>query len=374
MGNRKLCLCFNSAPLYRESIYMKIDQEFDCDWYFRPIVNDIRAMDISKLKNAILIKYWGNPFKVYWKRGVLGLLFSNKYKTYLMGLEVHCLTDWIFVLLASTFFPKKKIYSWSHGYNGSESFIESKLKKWLYSHISGTFVYGKYSKSLMIKEGIDESKIFVIHNSLRYSEQLVLRNQIVPNNIYKEHFNNNFSTLIFIGRLTKVKKLFMVIEALKNIKDKGITYNMVFVGGGSEEHALKKMVKENGIEDQVWFYGECYDEKKNAELIYNADLCVSPGNVGLTAMHSLVFGTPVLTHNNFKKQMPEFEAIKEGRTGCFFEQDNVSSLANSIMEWFSENQDKRADLRRACFEEIDTQWNPDFQIAVLKKHLSCDEL
>ena len=53
------------------------------------------------------------------------------------------------------------------------------------------------------------------------------------------------------------------------------------------------------LQDQIWFYGACYDESKLGELIFNADLCVSPGNVGLTAVHSMGYGTPVITHNNF---------------------------------------------------------------------------
>ena len=44
---------------------------------------------------------------------------------------------------------------------------------------------------------------------------------------------------------------------------------------------------------------------------------VSPGNVGLTAIHSLSYGTPVLTHNNFNNQMPEVESIQPGFNGYF---------------------------------------------------------
>ena len=79
----------------------------------------------------------------------------------------------------------------------------------------------------------------------------------------------------------------------------------------------------------------CFDEKINAELIYNADLCVAPGNIGLTAMHVLMFGCPAISHNNFKWQMPEFESIIPGHTGDFFEYDNVEDLARSISQWFT---------------------------------------
>lgn len=79
---------------------------------------------------------------------------------------------------------------------------------------------------------------------------------------------------------------------------------------------LKKCIRER-VDKNVWFYGSCYDEQTNAELIYNADMCVAPGNVGLTAIHAMTFGCPVITHSDFKWQMPEFEAIHPGKTGDF---------------------------------------------------------
>ena len=83
-------------------------------------------------------------------------------------------------------------------------------------------------------------------------------------------------------------------------------------------------------------------------------------------MHTMVFGTPVISHNNFPWQMPEFEAIHSGITGDFFEMDNLDSLCQCITHWFRVNHDREI-VRKACFEEIDTQWNPYFQIQVLKK-------
>ncbi len=78
-----------------------------------------------------------------------------------------------------------------------------------------------------------------------------------------------------------------------------------------------KHIDKNQSKGRIWLYGACYDEEIIGELIFNAQLCVSPGNVGLTAMHSLVYGTPVITHNNFSNQSPEFEAIIDGKTGSF---------------------------------------------------------
>ena len=161
----------------------------------------------------------------------------------------------------------------------------------------------------------------------------------------------------------------MIVDALAALRDKGEKYNLVFVGNGEEAEALKTKVKALDMDRQVWFYGACYDEGKNAELVYNADLCVSPGNVGLTAIHCLTFGCPIITHNFFEWQMPEYEAISTGVTGDFFKKDDVADLANKISGWFAEKHNQRENIRQACFKEIDTNWNPYYQIEVIKKHL-----
>lgn len=67
--------------------------------------------------------------------------------------------------------------------------------------------------------------------------------------------------------------------------------------------------------------------------------------------------------------MPEFEAIREGVTGMFFRRDDVENLAEKIDEWFITKGESRQDVREVCMKEIDEQWNPYFQIEVLKKNL-----
>lgn len=369
LQKKKLCLIYNTAPRYREAIFKAIDQEFDCDWYFGPTKTDIKEMDTSLLKNVKYYKTFGDSEKYYFKWGIIRLLFKKKYQTFFCIPSTRSLSDWVFFWIAFIFFPNKKIYLWTHGWYGKESKFEAIMKLWLYRNAAGIFCYGDYACKLLEKEGINKNKLFSIHNSLDYDQQKVLRDCIQPSTVYSDHFGNNNLTIIFIGRLTKVKQLDLLVDAIAVLKMKGEIYNLTFIGDGSEGENLKMKVKNLGLENQVWFYGACYDEKINAELIYNADLCVAPGNIGLTAMHTLVFGTPVISHNDFKWQMPEFEAIRPGKTGRFFQKGSLSSLVESISCWFAEKQDQREEVRKACFNEIDNNWNPHYQMNIIKKYL-----
>ena len=366
----KLCLIYNYAQHYRTNIFALMDKEFDISFVFGDSMNDVKKMDYSLLRGNVMETHTRNLFGGwYWQPKVVSQLFKD-YDSYILLGETRALSTWVFCVLARILKPKKKVYFWSHGWYGKETALEKLIKKILFRlPNSGVFCYGNYARGLMIKEGFNSDKLYTIHNSLAYDQQLAIRKELNENLVFKEHFCNDNKNLFFVGRLTSVKKLDQILKAMVICRNRGVNYNLTFIGGGEKTEELKNLVKEFYLEQQVWFYGPCYDEVELSSLIYNADLCVAPGNIGLTAMHSMVFGTPCITHNDFKWQMPEFEAIKLYKTGCFFNRDDVEDLAERIDEWFRVNGKDRNMVRKSCMEEIDDEWNPYFQIEVLKKNL-----
>lgn len=367
---KKLCCIFNIPSLYREAIYLNIDKEYNCEWYFEKENVDVALFDTSKLKSVHMLEHKDVLGRAYRMKGLTGLLWRrNDFDAYMMVGAPMCISLWVLCLLSKVFHPKKKIYFWTHGWYGKESRSERIIKKAFLKLADELILYGNYAKGLLVKQGFKAEKMHVIHNSLSYDVQLSLRKQITASDVYKEHFGNNNPVLIFIGRLTPVKKLDMLLDSLAALSQKGKQYNLVFVGNGSEKDFLEKKTTELGLKEQVWFYGACYDEKTNAELIYNADLCVAPGNIGLTAMHVLMFGCPAITHNDFAYQMPEFEAIVPYKTGNFFARGSVASLSEVIEDWFTVNQSNRVYVRECCYNEIYENWTPAYQMDVLQKVL-----
>ena len=365
----KLCLFFNTPSIYREAIYKAIDSEYDCDWYFGDNDNGVRSFDTSSLKSVKYLKVGNKGKRIYWTKGLMSLLFKKEYKTFFMYGPTWDLSFWSFLLLKRTIFRRKKVNIWVHGWYGKESRIESRLKKFMYDTVDGIFCYGDRARKLLLDMGYDRNKVFAIHNSLNYDEQKQLREKQVTTNIYRNHFGNEYPTLIFLGRLTPVKQLNMFLDAVAILRTKGKYFNVILVGDGPMYGSLLNKATELGLLEHIWFYGACYDESTNAELVYNADLCVAPGNVGLTAMHTMMFGCPVVTHNDFAYQMPEYEAVKPHYTGCFFKRGDVNSLADKIEEWFTINGDKREEIRKCCYQEIDKNWNPYYQMKVIKENL-----
>lgn len=360
INKKKLCLILNVAPHYRKGIYERIDREYDAYFVAGTENADVKPLDVSGFAHPVEFRkdvlFRG---KKIWQRGILKYVFKP-FDTYVLCGDIRKINHWIFLVLCKVL--GKRTFAWTHGWYGKETRMTVWIKKRFYGLYTGIFLYGNYARDLMINEGFAKDRLFVIHNSLDYCHQIQLRQENLESGVYQQHFGNKAPVILFIGRLTAVKHLDMLIEALPQLKDK---CNLVLIGGGTEKVKLEHLVSKHGLDQCVWFYGPCYDERTNAELIYNADLCVAPGNVGLTAMHTMVFGTPVISHDCFKWQMPEFEAIRPGLTGDFFKYMNQQSLVDTVQNWFDTHPDRES-VRRSCYHEIDSFWNPSFQIDVIK--------
>lgn len=83
-----------------------------------------------------------------------------------------------------------------------------------------------------------------------------------------------------------------------------------------------------------------------------SSVTVAPGKVGLTAMHSMVYGVPVVTHGDASDQMPEWEAIIPGKTGSLFQSGNVQSLSDAILKW-TQSQFPESTTQKECHKIID---------------------
>lgn len=362
----KLCIIYNGAAHYRSGIFRKLDETFDCEWFLGPGCGNIKQLPLSFFKNAHSLQRIDLFGPLFYQRKEIRTMLSRKYDAFLVLGNTPNVATWIGLMLHNIFNRKTKVYSWSHGLLR----IRKQPRQWfeeLFQKLpDAIFVYGDRAKKIMIDRGLDGSKIYPVHNSLDYDDQIKYRGNL--SNIFKNHFGNDNKVLFFIGRLTPVKKLDMLVSVVDILRHKGKNVNLVFIGDGEMRESLEKQVESLNLNDSVWFYGPCYNEKEKSNLISNADLCVAPGNIGLTAMDTLMYGTPAITMDNFDYQMPEYEAIKEGITGTFFKENDVNDLGDKIEAWFEKGLDREI-VRQNCYNEIDSNWNPQFQIEVFKKYL-----
>ena len=359
------CCIFGGGSLYRLPVYNLLAERIDCDFYIGVEKDDagIKAYDYSRLTNfrgEIQHRRFG---KFFWQKGGMKT-WLMPYEYYFVG-GAYCLTSWVMILLS--FFSKKKVVSWSHGIYGREKGLRKFIKIIFFKSCHHCLVYNQRAKELMIKCGIDRRKIHVVYNSLDTEHNLAIRSRLKVTDLYKRLFRNDNPNLVFVGRMTKVKRLDLVLHAMRALLDKGKPVNFLVVGEDVDGINLKRQAENLGLLNRVYLYGPCYDNEVIGEMFYNADVCVSPGNVGLTAINALSFGCPVITHNNFSYQVPEFEAVHPGITGDFFRQDDPVDLAAKIELWtYNENKGDRATIRDNAFKEVDEKWNIYNEVAVFE--------
>lgn len=366
----KVCGIFNFASHYRLPIYKLMGEQLGVDFYFcdkLQNINNIEKINYSLLptykKEVILSKLRGRR---RWK-GMLSLAFKP-YDMYIITPDHRNITQCLFLLLCKLM--GKKVVAWWHGvapgFKGQGR--DWKEKKLFYRLFAGNFIYGDKAREYMDEIKFPAKNKLTIYNSLDYDVSVEKRKKNLMSPVYREYFGNDYPVLLFIGRLTKVKRLDMIIAAHQMLLDKGIKTNVVFIGGGDEEETLRKCIKQ-GNDKYFWFKGSVYNEDEISTLLYNADLCVSPGNVGLTAIHALYYGLPTITNDNFLTQMPEHECIIPGKTGDFFKDGSTESLANKICEWFIVGHD-REKMREKCYSVADNTFNPHRQIEIMKEMIN----
>lgn len=370
---KKILIIYPGFPHYRDGIIEALMESEKNQYVFIGDKNgygNVKPYDFSPTGNFHHCPaYKIGPFS--FSKGLITYILKNKVD----GAIVHSNPYWISIILATLILRIKgvKVYNWTHGILNEEKSAKTKFYYYFNKFcFDGLLLYSEKSRENLIDWGYPQQKALVIYNSLDYKKQIVLRDTLTDEKrtkIRESMFQNpdNYQ-LIFIGRLTVQKKLRFLIDAVRLLKDENIAVNLLFVGDGTEKENLISHIDKLGIREQVFFYGASYEERTNYELIASSDICIAPGEIGLTAMHSLVYGVPVISHSDHNRQMPEFEAIKPGLNGALFENDNLIDLKEKIKNTIDliENR-SRLELKKDCYKIIDEYYNPTYQFNLIER-------
>lgn len=365
----KICCIFNIAPLYREGIYRRMDEDPELDFDFlagEESTGGIALMDIRPLRGfrGYLRNVYRKGGKLVWQKGAIRRAFSKRYDAYILTGNPGIRSNWIIALWARIL--GRRVYLWAHGLHGDERGMKLR-KNMTYFRLAGhLLLYGERPYRLLLEKSFPAERMTVIYNSLDYDKQLGIRSRIGDRGFIRNYFGNDLPLLVFVGRLTASKRLDMLLEAMALLSAQGVACNLALIGDGPAREGLTVRTESIGLTDRVWFYGETYDDDIIGAFLYHSAVCVSPGNVGLTAIHSLMFGTPVVTHGNGNRQGPEYEAIEEGVSGSLFAEGNTVSLAEGIRPWLSMTAEQREAVRTACHAVIDAKFNPGRQMEILR--------
>ena len=278
-------------------------------------------------------------------------------------------STWISALVARL--TGKKILFWTHGWTRTERGAKACFRHVFYRLSHGLLLYGHAAKMSGLAQGFAPERLHVVYNSLDYDLQKAVRASVKPDevrDVKQQLFDRpDWPVVICSARLTSACRFDLLLEAQARLRSEGHPTNLLLIGDGPERAALQTQAAHLHI--PVRFFGACYEEPTLARLIMGAHVTVSPGKVGLTAIQSLTYGTPVITSDDFEQQGPEWETILPGRTGDFFRRGDLVDLTRVIKAWTS-TPTPRPEVRAECYKILDRFYNPVFQRRAIDRAVS----
>ena len=212
----------------------------------------------------------------------------------------------------------------AHYHNKGVSAYQS---KWIYN-----FLYKRFFSNLKV--------ILLAENLYKDIAKYVKREDvyICPNgipNLRKGEFEarrkNEVPYLLFLSNLLINKGVFVLLDALRILKEKGYLFNCQYVGGETAEiNAVQffEEVNKRELSDLVTYVGRKVREEKEA-FFRQADIFVFPTyyeTFGLVNLEAMEYKLPVISTN--EGGIPDI--VKDGENGLICEKQNPYSLADCI--------------------------------------------
>lgn len=368
----KVAIIYPYFAHYREPIINLLSQSKEIDYYFMagvkpsPEFVDLKLMEFpSKNKFKALRTTWF--FKYFsFQHGLLNAIKSGNFDAVIIYADWKFISTWFALIYLKIM--RKPVLFWSHGFRKNKSSINDFIKNRYFNLYDGGFVFDQRAKDVF-KAKKYTKEIKIVYNSLDYEKQLDVFQKIKLNNENDTLFKDFKPYVVFSGRLTESKNINVLLQAVKQLKDEGKHVNVLLIGDGTFKQNLQNLSKTMNISNQVRFFGSCYDETKLALSFMNAVACVIPSAVGLSAVHALTYGCPVITDNHNIKHGPEVESVVENFTGKYYETGNISSLASKINFFLDLSEKDRIFFRNNAIEIIKNKFNPEFQKKVFNQTL-----
>lgn len=210
-----------------------------------------------------------------------------------------------------------RLIFWGPGYGRSR--LANRVRDALLRHADALLLYGSADVDNFVRRGMPRDRIFVAPNTIH-----------VPN--HRDCSGETKSSVLFVGRLQRRKRLDLLIDAFAKVSGAlppnttleivGDTPRSERGGGPALAHfkvdletrsRLQQQAAAAGVGGQVLFHAGTENEEDLARFFARAYAYVSPGHVGLAALHSFAYGVPVVTRRrHYPDQGAESENLQAG--------------------------------------------------------------
>lgn len=156
--------------------------------------------------------------------------------------------------------------------------------------------------------------------------------------------------LLFLSNLIESKGVYILLEACKILKEKGLGFECIYVGGEGDVSTseLNQRIAELDLEGKVIYVGKKYNEEKE-QVFRESDIFILPTHYEcfpLVLLEAMQAKLPVIS-------TPEGgipDVVEDGVTGFLVEQKNSEALADKLEELIKDPQ-KRKEMGQKGFEK-----------------------
>jgi glycosyltransferase involved in cell wall biosynthesis len=102
--------------------------------------------------------------------------------------------------------------------------------------------------------------------------------------------------IVGLGRLIREKEFHRLISILNQIRQAGLDAGLILIGSGPELERIRQLATVAELIEgrDVVYAGTVGDPETLAEWLYCSDLCINPGDLGLSLVDCLFCGVPVI--------------------------------------------------------------------------------
>jgi glycosyltransferase involved in cell wall biosynthesis len=364
----RVAVVYHAWPHYRQPVMQAMDRSRSVAYDFFGSGEPLEG--VPHAETGAVARFVRAPFrrigKLLWQPDAIRAARDTRYQAIILFADPNFASTWIAAALARL--RGVPVLFWGHGWLRPENGGKRAVRRAYFGLAHRFLVYGERGKRLGVAAGHAPERITVVYNSLDVARADAVIAGIESGAMASVHPQAFFAEparplLICTARLTAKCRFDLLLAAAALLEREGLAVNVLLVGDGPERESLVRQAAELGVALHV--FGSCHDEEIVGQLLYRADLTVSPGKIGLTAMHSLMYGTPAITHGDFDAQMPEVEAIEPGHTGAFFARDDAGDLAATIAQWLG-SAPPRAHVRERSRAAIRAKWTPQAQARIIE--------
>lgn len=371
----KVAIVYDYFAHYRGPILNELDSEGAYEYLFVSDKKDqsgkVKEWDGLTNSNFVYAPCTRVGNRIMLQRGLLRLALRKDIHSIIYLGNAQWPMTWLSAAISHL--TKKRVFFWTHGWIREEKGLKKFIRNSFYHLADGLLVYGHLAKNIGVSSGFEPDTIHVIYNSLDHAKQLAIREGFSPDEARltrRELFgDSDLPVAIYTGRLTARKKVEQLILAAKVLKDEEHPVNVLIVGDGPEKQKLEALA--DRLQVPAVFYGACYDEHVLGRLIMSSTVSVSPGWTGLSVVHALGYGVPVISNDDPQDNAPEWEAILPGVNGACFQKDSIPSFAQAIRDWTSHRATTDAvSIKESCYQIVDQLYNPSYQRKAIERAIA----